>query len=86
MIEFLFLVGFAFALFFTGVSFVGMLAAMFVGFIIMALAGMIGLLFKLLPWILLIAVVVWFCRSKDTRASHYRSRCRRYSRHYAERR
>lgn len=64
MIEFLFLIAFSLVLVFTGVSMIGVLLAVAAGFAIMAVAGMIGIVFKLLPWIALIAVVVWFYREK----------------------
>ncbi|MEI8608220.1 envelope stress response protein PspG [Enterovibrio sp. Hal110] len=75
MIEFLFLVGFAVALLATGLSFIGIIAAVAVGFIVMALAGMIGLMFKMLPWIILIAVVVWLLKGRDKHATQYREYC-----------
>ncbi|MCG7498741.1 envelope stress response protein PspG [Vibrio sp. Of7-15] len=64
MLELLFLVGFAFVLMFTGITMVGMIAALAVGFIVMALAGMIGMVFKLLPWIIVIGVGIWFFKNK----------------------
>lgn len=64
MIEFLFLIVFAVVLVFTGISMVGVVLAVMAGLAIMALAGMIGVVIKLLPWILLIAVVVWFYRKR----------------------
>ncbi|MGF1689082.1 envelope stress response protein PspG [Photobacterium japonica] len=69
MIELLFLLAFAGVLFFTGISIMGMALAVAVGFVAMAVAGMIGMVFKLLPWLILIAVVVWLYRSrKEERA------------------
>lgn len=62
MIELLFLIGFAVVLFMTGVSIMGMVLAMLAGFAVMMLAGMIGTLLKLLPWLLVIAVVVWLVK------------------------
>lgn len=76
MIEFLFLLGFTLALLFTGFNVLGIVAAFAVGFIVMAIAGMIGLVFKMLPWILLILVVVWVLRGKDKTAQ----KCREYYR------
>ncbi|GAL08399.1 probable exported protein YPO0318 [Photobacterium aphoticum] len=58
MVELLFLLAFAGVLFFTGISIVGMALAVAVGFVVMAVAGMIGMVFKLLPWLILIA---WWC-------------------------
>ncbi|SIO26586.1 envelope stress response protein PspG [Salinivibrio sp. ES.052] len=62
MIELLFLIGFAVVLFMTGVSIMGMVLAMLAGFAVMMLAGMIGTLLKLLPWLLVIALVVWLVK------------------------
>jgi phage shock protein G len=73
MIEFLFLIAFSLVLVFTGVSMIGVLLAVAAGFAIMAVAGMIGIVFKLLPWIALIAVVVWFYREKKADKSHRES-------------
>ncbi len=76
MIEFLFVLAFAAVLFITGISIVGMLAAMVVGFAIMALAGMIGIVFKLLPWLLVVGVVIWLVRDKAPQNSRCHSgRC-----------
>ncbi|MDD1793808.1 envelope stress response protein PspG [Enterovibrio sp. ZSDZ42] len=80
MIEFLFLVGFTIALLATGISFIGVIAAMVVGFVVMALAGMIGLVFKMLPWILLIAVVIWLLKGRDKTAQNARDYCYKRSR------
>lgn len=82
MIEFLFLVGFTIALLATGLSFIGIIAAMAVGFIVMALAGMVGLVFKLLPWIVLIAVIVWLLKGRDKTAHQCRDYCYKRSRRY----
>ncbi|ELR63378.1 hypothetical protein C942_03820 [Photobacterium marinum] len=76
MIEFLFLLAFAFVLVFTGVSIVGMLFAVLIGFVVMALAGMIGMMFKLLPWLILIAVAVWLYKDRKGEQRH----CRHYRR------
>lgn len=75
MIEFLFLVGFTVALLATGISVLGIIAAFAIGFVVMALAGMIGLVFKLLPWIILIAVVVWLVKGRDKSAQQCRDYC-----------
>lgn len=74
MIEFLFLLAFAFVLVFTGVSIVGMLFAVLIGFVVMALAGMIGMMFKLLPWLILIAVAVWLYKDRKGEQRHCRRR------------
>ncbi|KPA54738.1 MULTISPECIES: envelope stress response protein PspG [Photobacterium] len=80
MFEFLFLLTFAFVLVFTGVSIIGMMIAVAAGFAIMAVVGMLGLVIKLLPWILLIAVVIWLVRD-NKEVQNYKerlSRSRRY--------
>ena len=71
MVELLFLLAFAGVLFFTGISIVGMALAVAVGFVVMAVAGMIGMVFKLLPWLILIAVVVWIYRDRKGERSRY---------------
>ncbi|WP_318456657.1 envelope stress response protein PspG [Photobacterium leiognathi] len=80
MFEFLFLLTFALVLVFTGVSIIGMMIAVAAGFAIMAVVGMLGLVIKLLPWILLIAVVIWLARD-NKEVQNYKerlSRSRRY--------
>lgn len=72
MIEFLFLLAFTLVLFMTGISLIGIMLAMLVGFAVMAFAGMMGLLFKMLPWIILIAIVIWVFRGRDSRAKKCR--------------
>ncbi|WP_318454841.1 envelope stress response protein PspG [Photobacterium leiognathi] len=80
MFEFLFLLTFALVLVFTGVSIIGMMIAVAAGFAIMAVVGMLGLVIKLLPWILLLAVVIWLVRD-NKEVQNYKerlSRSRRY--------
>lgn len=80
MFEFLFLVAFALVLVFTGVSLIGLLMAVAAGFAVMAVVGMLGLLFKLLPWIIVIALGIWFFRERNADKKHQErmSRHRRY--------
>ncbi|KJG00068.1 MULTISPECIES: envelope stress response protein PspG [Photobacterium] len=80
MFEFLFLLTFAFVLVFTGVSIIGMMIAVAAGFAIMAVVGMLGLVIKLLPWIVLIAIAIWLVRD-NKKVQEYKdrlSRTRRY--------
>ncbi|MCG3865661.1 MULTISPECIES: envelope stress response protein PspG [unclassified Photobacterium] len=80
MFEFLFLLTFAFVLVFTGVSIIGMMIAVAAGFAIMAVVGMLGLVIKLLPWIVLIAIAIWLVRD-NKKVQDYKdrlSRTRRY--------
>ncbi|MEC6815871.1 envelope stress response protein PspG [Photobacterium toruni] len=80
MFEFLFLVAFTLVLIFTGVSLIGVLIAVAAGFAVMAVVGMLGLVFKLLPWIILIALGIWFFRERNADKQHQErmSRHRRY--------
>ncbi|PSW29034.1 envelope stress response protein PspG [Photobacterium phosphoreum] len=70
MFEFLFLVAFTLVLIFTGVSLIGVLIAVAVGFAVMAVVGMLGLVFKLLPWIIVIALGIWFFRERNADKQH----------------
>ncbi|MGF1684378.1 envelope stress response protein PspG [Photobacterium makurazakiensis] len=70
MVELLFLIVFAVVLFFSGISLLGMLLAIAAGFVVMAVVGMIGIVFKLLPWLVLIAIVIWFYRERKTEQRH----------------
>lgn len=80
MFEFLFLVAFTLVLIFTGVSLIGVLIAVAAGFAVMAVVGMLGLVFKLLPWIIVIALGIWFFRERNAEKQHQdrMSRHRRY--------
>lgn len=80
MFEFLFLVAFTLVLVFTGVSLIGLLIAVAAGFAVMAVVGMLGLVFKLLPWIIVIALGIWFFRERNADKQHQdrMSRHRRY--------
>ncbi|WP_279130714.1 envelope stress response protein PspG [Photobacterium phosphoreum] len=70
MFEFLFLVAFTLVLIFTGVSLIGVLIAVAAGFAVMAVVGMLGLMFKLLPWIIVIALGIWFFRERNADKQH----------------
>lgn len=80
MFEFLFLVAFTLVLIFTGVSLIGVFIAVAAGFSVMAVVGMLGLVFKLLPWIIVIALGIWFFRERNADKQHQErmSRHRRY--------
>ncbi|KAE8175880.1 envelope stress response protein PspG [Photobacterium carnosum] len=80
MFEFLFLVAFTLVLIFTGVSLIGVFIAVAAGFAVMAVVGMLGLVFKLLPWIIVIALGIWFFRERNADKQHQErmSRHRRY--------
>ena len=56
MLELLFVIGFFVMLMVTGVSLLGIIAALIVATAFMFLGGMLALMIKLLPWLLLAVV------------------------------
>ena len=62
MLELLFVIGFFVMLMVTGVSLLGIIAALVVATAIMFLGGMLALMIKLLPWLLL-AIAVWVIKA-----------------------
>ncbi|SLM64447.1 MULTISPECIES: envelope stress response protein PspG [Dickeya] len=62
MVEILFIIGFFIMLVVTGVSLLGVLAALAVATVAMWLGGLVMMAFKLLPWLLLALIVAWFWR------------------------
>lgn len=70
MVEILFLFTFAMVLIFTGISMLGMFLAVTAGFAVMAVIGMLGVMFKLLPWLIVIALGVWFYREHKADKLH----------------
>ena len=63
MLELLFVTGFFVMLLVTGVSFLGVIAALAVATAFMFLGGMLALMIKLLPWLLLAVAIVWVIRA-----------------------
>ncbi|BED97804.1 envelope stress response protein PspG [Escherichia fergusonii] len=63
MLELLFVIGFFVMLLVTGVSFLGVIAALAVATAFMFLGGMLALMIKLLPWLLLAVAIVWIIRA-----------------------
>ncbi|MCN6345466.1 envelope stress response protein PspG [Escherichia coli] len=63
MLELLFVIGFFVMLMVTGVSLLGIIAALIVATDFMFLGGMLALMIKLLPWLLLAVAVVWVIRA-----------------------
>ncbi|PKH22303.1 envelope stress response protein PspG [Enterobacterales bacterium CwR94] len=61
--EILFVLGFFLMLMLTGVSVLGVLAAVVVATLVMFFGGMLMLMIKLLPWLVLAVVVVWLWRA-----------------------
>jgi len=63
MLELLFIIGFFVMLLATGVSLLGILAALVVATVVMFIGGLFALTIKLLPWLLLAIAVVWVIRA-----------------------
>jgi phage shock protein G len=63
MFEFLFLMVFVGALMFTGLTAMTVFAAFGISLAIFFLFGMVGLVFKLLPWLIVIGVGYWFFKN-----------------------
>lgn len=63
MLEIFFIVGFFLMLLVTGVSILGMIAALFVAALFMLVGGLFAMVIKMLPWLVLAVVVVWIYRS-----------------------
>lgn len=66
MLELLFVIGFFVMLLVTGVSLLGIIAAIVVATALMFVGGLFALMLKLLPWLLLAVVVVWVIRALKT--------------------
>ncbi|HCI6404046.1 envelope stress response protein PspG [Klebsiella variicola] len=63
MLELLFVIGFFVMLLVTGVSLLGIIAAIVVATALMFVGGLFALMIKFLPWLLLAVVVVWIIRA-----------------------
>lgn len=63
MLELIFVLGFFCMLLLTGVSVLGVLAALFVATLLMMAGGVFALMIKLLPWLLLAVAAVWLIRA-----------------------
>ncbi len=73
MLELIFVIGFFVMLLVTGVSLLGIIAAIVVATALMFVGGLFALMIKLLPWLLLAVVVVWVIRAiKSPTESRYR--------------
>ncbi len=59
MLELLFVIGFFVMLLVTGVSLLGIIAAIVVATALMFVGGLFALMIKLLPWLLLAVAAVW---------------------------
>lgn len=75
--EILFVLGFFLMLMLTGVSLLGVIAALVVATLVMFVGGLFAIVIKLLPWLVLAVVAVWLYRAffrRDTFCSRRRVR------------
>jgi len=63
MLEILFVLGFFFMLMLTGISLLGMIAALMVAFALMMFGGSLVIVIKMLPWLILAVIAVWIYRT-----------------------
>ncbi|CNF43786.1 phage shock protein G [Yersinia bercovieri] len=63
MFEILFVIGFFIMLMVTGISLLGIFAALLVAAAFMMVGGLFVMMIKLLPWLILAVVMVWLWRS-----------------------
>ncbi|WP_338558924.1 envelope stress response protein PspG [Erwinia sp. E_sp_B04_7] len=61
--EILFVLGFFMMLLLTGISLLGILAALVVATLFMLFGGMLAIVIKMLPWLALAVVAVWIYRA-----------------------
>ncbi|TXZ74895.1 envelope stress response protein PspG [Vibrio mimicus] len=64
MFELIFILVFAATLLVTGITLMSVFGAIALAFLIMALFGMLGIVLKLLPWLLVVLVVIWLMSDK----------------------
>jgi phage shock protein G len=65
-VEILFVLGFFLMLLLTGVSLLGVIAALIVATVFMFLGGLLAVVIKLLPWLVLAVITVWLYRAFNT--------------------
>ncbi|WP_047043440.1 envelope stress response protein PspG [Vibrio mexicanus] len=68
MFELIFVLVFIATLLVTGITMVTVLAATGIALAVMMLLGMIGVVLKLLPWLIVIAVGIWFFKNHVAQA------------------
>lgn len=76
MLEIFFVIGFFIMLMLTGVSLLGVIAALFVASLFMLIGGLFALAIKVLPWLILAVVVVWLWRKFSGRPVYHSHRYR----------
>ncbi|ACT14512.1 envelope stress response protein PspG [Pectobacterium aroidearum] len=62
MLEIFFVIGFFIMLMLTGVSLLGVIAALFVASLFMLIGGLFSMAIKVLPWLILAVAAVWLWR------------------------
>jgi phage shock protein G len=65
-VEILFVIGFFLMLLFTGVSLLGVIAALMVATALMFFGGLLAIVIKVLPWLVLAVLAVWLYRAFTT--------------------
>jgi phage shock protein G len=65
-VEIIFVIGFFLMLLFTGVSLLGVIAALVVATALMFFGGLLAIVIKVLPWLVLAVAVVWLYRAFTT--------------------
>jgi phage shock protein G len=63
MSEILFVIGFFMMLLLTGISLLGIIAALLVATVVMFIGGLFAVVIKMLPWLVLAVVAVWLYRT-----------------------
>lgn len=63
MFELIFILVFTATLLVTGVTMLTVFAAVAFSIVVMVLLGMVGAVLKLLPWLIVIALGIWFFKS-----------------------
>ncbi|ASI95320.1 MULTISPECIES: envelope stress response protein PspG [Vibrio] len=63
MLELIFILVFTATLLVTGITMVTVFAATGIALVVMFLLGMVGVVLKLLPWLIVIALGIWFFKN-----------------------
>ncbi len=65
MLELIFILVFTATLLVTGITMVTVFAATGIALVVMFLLGMVGAVLKLLPWLIVIALGIWFLKTSS---------------------
>ncbi len=66
MLEFLLLIIFAFSFALFGVSFLSVAVVVGISFAFMLIIGMLGLLIRMLPWLIIVGLIVFWLKRQRT--------------------